>query len=380
MEFSSELLNNRVTADQPLTFDQNTEVEIEGKKHKLGAERLPSGDIRISIYAPNASEIVAKTQILQIELKRTKEGIFTGNLPYLRNQTGIWTIDILVDGDLFLYPYLPIYWTNNRPCNFIEVPDERIDFSEIRDVPHGAMTRQIYWAKSLNTWERCTVYTPPGYMKGTEEYPVLYLLNGGSDNETSWQYSGRVNYILDNLIASGECKPFIVVMNNGMLRYPETHGKLLDDAYEKMLCESCIPFIEENFRVKTDKWSRAIGGLSMGAYMTCDIGFNHPDLFGCMGTFTACMTHENFPTTYERPFNRVLSEGAESFGEKYRVFYCSTTTQEDHYDYFEADEELCSNAGINKLPCYVRKLYPYDTSKWNSWRMGIRDYAKLLFR
>jgi enterochelin esterase family protein len=69
------------------------------------------------------------------------------------------------------------------------------------------------------------------------------------------------------------------------------------------------------------------------------------------------------------------------FGRDFKVYFRSTTPQEDHYhDYFIADDKLCADAGLDTLPSYHRIVYPARTTKWNSWRMGLRDYAQLLFR
>ena len=300
--------------------------------------------------------------------------------------TGPVGVSIYIDGSLVLSPYIPIFWTKDRPCNYIEVPDEEMDFVMMHDVLHGSYTREIYWADNLHTWQRCFVYTPPGYMKDSEkEYPVLYLLHGGTDNETSWEYAAGVTQIMDNLIAAGECEEFIVVMNNGMLRYEDEpdgvwkYSGIWDMAFEEMLIGSCIPYIEKNYRVKTGKWNRAIGGLSMGSYQTNDIGLRHPELFGYMGHFTASMTQETIRTTYERPYKERVKD--RSFFEKnYKVYFRSTTPNEDHPEYYAADDRIYHDAGIDTLSCYVRKLYPEGTSRWKSWRMGLRDYAQLLFR
>jgi enterochelin esterase-like enzyme len=195
-----------------------------------------------------------------------------------------------------------------------------------------------------------------------------------------WGFAGRVSYILDNLIAAGKAEPFLVVMNNDMLRYPGNNSGVIDLAFEQMLIESCIPHIERNHRVKTGKWNRALAGLSMGSMMSCDIAFRHPEVFGNLATFTASMTHETFQTTYVRPYPTVLKD-SQKFGKNYQVYFRSTTKQEDHYpDYFVGDDKLAADSGIDKLPNYHRFLYPDRTTKWNSWRLGMRDYAQLLFR
>ena len=59
------------------------------------------------------------------------------------------------------------------------------------------------------------VYTPPGYSKSNQSYPVLYLLHGLNDYERGWTQSGRANLIMDNMIAEGKAKPAIIVMPFG---------------------------------------------------------------------------------------------------------------------------------------------------------------------
>jgi len=43
---------------------------------------------------------------------------------------------------------------------------------------------------------------------------VLYLQHGGGEDETGWGSQGRTDLIMDNLIAAGKTKPFIIVMAN----------------------------------------------------------------------------------------------------------------------------------------------------------------------
>ena len=62
---------------------------------------------------------------------------------------------------------------------------------------------------------RAFVYTPPGYDTGGQRYPVLYLQHGSGESERGWTSQGRANFILDNLIAAGEAKPMLIVMEKG---------------------------------------------------------------------------------------------------------------------------------------------------------------------
>ncbi len=380
--FSKEYLSNKFFANQALGFNAPLPEKVSDKRVETGAILQENGDYVFRIYAPNALDVRIELawNDKPLVLEKNSEGFFEGVYKYNIRLTGQVGVTVLVDGAVFLSPFIPIFWTLDRPCNYIEVPDYEMNFALINDVPHGAYIREIYWVEEQNSYQRCFIYTPPGYMKGDKKYPVLYLLHGGMDNEISWEYGANICQIMDNNIASGASEEFVVVMNNGMLRYEENKfNNKWDLALENMIINSCIPYIESNYRVKTDKWSRAIGGLSMGSYQTNDIGFRHPELFGYMGQFTASITHEKAVRTYERKYEAVLSNSAK-FSETYRVFWRSTTPNEDHFEYFVTDDNLYKEFGIDKLPCYYRNVYPDGTSRWKSWRMGVRDYTKLLFR
>jgi enterochelin esterase family protein len=384
VRFSKDYLSNKVFQDQPLNFGPATPVHIDGKTLEVGALVQPSGDLLFRIYAPDAKEVRMKVStgpahIREFILTKQGDGIFSGLLSYDENVTGPAYVQVYVDGAIFLDPYLPIRWAGSGPRNIVEIPDSEQEFTLIKDVPHGAVGREIFWVDALKSWERYFVYTPAGYVKSTKEFPVLYLQHGGGENETTWVYTGRAAHILDNLIAEGKAEPFIVVMNNGMVRYRSSAANVYDEAFERMLIEGCIPHLEKNYRVKTDKWNRAIAGLSMGCYQSCDIAFRHPEMFGSLGTLNASMTHETFPTTYERPYPTVMKD-PETFAKNYKLYFRSTMPGEDHFPYFLADDKICANAGIDRLPSYHRIVYPERTSKENGWRMGLRDFSLLLFR
>lgn len=398
MQFDQELLSNKIFQATELSFDytplsKNGDEPFDPERDR-SAQLLPNGDYLLRFLAPEAKEIkvvpwfgdptpegYAPWRDKPIYAVRDESGLFTLLLPFNENHTGPRNLDIYVDGTFVVWPYLPVYWSGGKVWNFLEVPDVDLAFSYIQDVPHGAVSHNYFWSGETGDWERCVVYTPPGYMNGTESYPVLYLQHGGTENETVWTSCGRVNFIMDNLIAEGKCVPFLIVMNNGMLRYEaQRANNYMDDCFENMLIRDCIPYIESHYRVKTGKWNRAIAGLSMGSMQTNDIGFKHPDLFGNMGSFTSAMYHTDFFTTYERPWPKVMAN-PEQFMRDYKVFFCSATPQEDHLPLFLKDAEIMREAGIEgKMPGYRRVIHDGRFIRWDSWRMGMREFATMLFR
>ena len=223
MEFTKELLANKIFESTDLSFDfiPRGRRELKGfdPMFERTAQLQSDGSYLLRFNAPNANEIkvvpwfgdptpdgYAPWRDEPIFGSKDENGVFTVVLPFEENKTGPRNLDIYIDGTFVVWPYLPIYWSGGLQWNYVEVPDNDMEFCYIQDVPHGIVGHNYYWSDATNNWERCLVYTPPGYMSGTESYPVLYLQHGGGENETVWTSCGRVNFIMDNLIAEGKCK------------------------------------------------------------------------------------------------------------------------------------------------------------------------------
>src|SRR5215831_4820026 len=99
--------------------------------------------------------------------------------------------------------------------NRLLVPGKLGDLIAVQNVPHGNVISVWYPSPTLGATRRMYVYTPPAYDKTKDKYPVVYLLHGGGGDEEGWISRGRANYIIDNLIASKQAVPMIVVITNG---------------------------------------------------------------------------------------------------------------------------------------------------------------------
>jgi enterochelin esterase-like enzyme len=170
---------------------------------------------------------------------------------------------------------------------------------EVADVPHGIIHHHFYRSKIADEDRDYYVYTPPDYDPGRNtQYPVLYLLHGFSDDASGWTAVGRANVILDNLIAQGKAKPMIIVMTLGYgdMAVIRRGWKSWDDKelawrnlsrYTDILLGEVVPQIETTYRVKKDRDSRAIAGLSMGGAESLLTGLNHSDKFAWIGAFSS---------------------------------------------------------------------------------------------
>ncbi len=185
--------------------------------------------------------------------------------------------------------------------NYFIIGGGQADLYLTKDVPHGSIHKDWYYSASEDFTRRLTVYTPAAY-DGKKRFPVLYLLHGIGGDEEAWMDLGRASQILDNLIASGEAEPMIVVMTNGNISQQAAPGygpegfpvpsmglpKTMEGSFEAAFPE-VVNFIDGKYRTIAKKNSRAIAGLSMGGFHSMHISKEYPDMFNYVGLFSAAL-------------------------------------------------------------------------------------------
>jgi enterochelin esterase-like enzyme len=201
---------------------------------------------------------------------------------------GYYRYNFNVDGLAVIDPRNPATSeSNNNVWSLVGVPGA--EFMDTREVPHGAVAEVTYYSSALKRFRRMHVYTPPGYEGGEGKFPVFYLLHGASDSDDSWSTVGRAGFIMDNLIAAKKAKPMLVVMpagHTGPFRMGGGARPTVDEFAEDFL-KDIVPHIEKNYRVHTDRKSRALAGLSMGGGQTLNIGIPNLEKFGYLGVFSS---------------------------------------------------------------------------------------------
>jgi predicted alpha/beta superfamily hydrolase len=204
-------------------------------------------------------------------------------------EEGFHYYHVTIDGGVFNDPGTGNYFGSTRWESGIEIPAHDQDFYALKDVPHGHVQQILFPSKSTNTFRRAFIYTPPGYEKDTKKkYPVLYLQHGWGEDETAWSTQGHANLIMDNLIAEGKIKPFIIVMTYGMTNdiRPGSPGGLRSfniQPFQTVLIDELIPYVDSHFRTMANQLHRAMAGLSMGGFETHTITLARPDVFSYYG-------------------------------------------------------------------------------------------------
>jgi enterochelin esterase family protein len=399
-------------ADAPVVEDfKPATSNQEGKQYP---QVNSQGIVRERISAPSAQSVALDLGGTKYPLTKGDNGLWTGDSK--PQDEGFHYYQIVVDGAQTPDPNSLYYYGASRWGSGLEIPAKDQDFYALKNVPHGQLREIYYFAKSTTNTRHIFVYTPPDYDKDpAKRYPVLYLQHGMGENETGWGNQGRTGIIMDNLIAEGKAKPFIIVMENGLSGFggggfgggfggprrgagapgaaPAAGGTNAPAAaparggfgggfaggFEKVLIEDLIPYIDANFRTLADQPHRAMAGLSMGGMQTVSIAPNHLDLFSHIGVFSGGTISTNSIKDLDA-FKKAVKLVFISYGSREIEGRSSRGGAPGGRGGFGGDpkgsvEEL-KQAGIN-AHFYVS---PQTAHEWQSWRRSLYQFAQLAFQ
>lgn len=326
----------------------------------------PNGLVTFNISAPHAKSVEFSSQFIE------------KNMPMTCNNKGTWSITLKPQpADIYPYNFVVDGTAVQDPANMNIFPNERFKASilempapdaiyTMRNVPHGRITYTGYHSEKLNTYRPLLVYTPAEYDQNPDKkYPVFYLVSGTTDTEETWFKVGRVNAILDNLIAEGKAEPMIVVMPYGFMLNgtPRPSSLAAADMYNDFTTEltsAVMPFVESNFRTINDRESRAIAGFSRGGGQSLYTAFSNLDKFAWVASYAAFLTDEvmekRFPEIDQKP---------ETLNNELRLLWYGVGSSDFLYNDVITNWKYLDRKGIN----YKKK----ETTGGHTW-MNARDY------
>lgn len=332
------------------------------------------GRVRARISAPEAEKVQLDISAVKYDLTKDENGVWTGDSN--PQDDGFHYYQLWIDGAAVPDPNSLYFYGAMRWGSGIEIPAHDQDFYALKDVSHGQIRQILFYSKSTDSSRRAFVYTPPDYNKDlTKRYPVLYLQHGWGEDETGWSNQGKTNLIMDNLIANGKVKPFIIVMTYGMTNEVKFGGLRTFDIkpFQTVLINELIHYIDANFRTLTDQPNRAMAGLSMGGFETRLITLKNLAVFSHIGLFSGgSISPDDVNST-------------PGFKDKVKLVFVSYGSRElknrrnggrgpfggDPRENTDAIKELGVNAHF-----YVS---PNTAHEWQSWRRSLYEFAPLLF-
>ena len=374
----------------------------------LGAQypRIHS-DLRASfrLLAPDALKVQVNVGGTRYDMTKDAEGYWTATSKPL--VPGFHYYALFIDGVSVNDPGSETFYGVSRQHSGIEVPEAGVDFYLPKSVPKGQIREHGYYSKITEAWRRCFVYLPPGYDNAPKmRYPVLYLQHGGGEDERGWLIQGRVNHVMDNLLAEGKAKPMIIVMDRGYALKPGepmprppvmntpssplTGGSGAPAAappppprmpasttFEEVVTQELIPEIDKTYRTLTDRDSRAMAGLSMGGAQTFQITMKHLDKFSYIGGFSGAGGMMGGPFDAKTAYNGALADAA-AFNKKVKLVWLGIGTAEPErmYKSVKNFHDALEQAGIK----HTYWESPGTAHEWQTWRRSLNLFAPLLFR
>lgn len=322
--------------------------------------------ITFRYYSPNAQKVYLDAEFL------------TAVMPMIKDSAGVWSITVPpVQPDIYPYyfwidsiqsadPNNTLIFANERfKRSLVEVPGDTPLVHEMQNVPHGKISYRYYNSSALGSIRTLLVYTPPGYDENSnKKYPVLYLIHGGSDTEETWTKVGRANFIADNLIASGNAVPMIIVMPYGNV-WPKPMGDFTKDVVNDI-----IPFIESNYRVLTDSKNRAVAGFSVGGGQTLNIGFTNTEKFGYICSYAPYTATDEFKKNFTN-----WSPDASLINSRLKLFTISVGTEDFLYESVKQNISMFQEKNIK-----LDTLIVPGGHTWMNCKLFLANTLQQLFR
>jgi enterochelin esterase-like enzyme len=364
-----------------------------GAAEIVSPEINADNSVTIRFMAPEAKEVKLSGDWMPAE------GWTPGSVAMIKGEKGLWSFTAeVLPSELYSYSFLVDGVKSTDPNNVYLIRDVasvtnvfivgggQADLYKVNEVPHGTVARRWYNSPGNEKIRRITFYTPPGYEDSKEKYPVLYLLHGMGGDEEAWIALGRTAQILDNLIAQGKAKPMIVVMPNGNVAQEAAPGEsnlgfykptfqlpnTMDGKYEATFPD-IIKFVESSYRVKAEKSSRAIAGLSMGGFHSLHISRYYPNTFDYVGLFSAAILPDQKVTSkvYEKLDETLKAQKANG----YKLYWIGIGKTDFLYKNVGDYRKKLDDMGFK---------YVYRETEgghiWKNWRVYLSEFTPLLFK
>jgi enterochelin esterase family protein len=380
-----------------VTWSLSAQQDLFNENPIISPQINADNSVTFQIKAPEAETVSVSGSLdgenafapITYDMKKGDDGIWRFTTPVLPSE--LYRYHFVIDGARTTDPgnAFAIRDVGNISNVFV-IGGDKADLYKVQNVPHGTVAYRWYDSPGNGKMRRLTVYTPPGYEKSSEKYPVLYLLHGVGGDEESWTGSGRASEILDNLIAQGKAQPMIVVMTNGNVSQEAAPGKgsdgfvkptfrlphTMDGKFEETFID-VMKFVEGNYRTIEKKEGRAIAGLSMGGFHTANISLYYPNTFDYVGLFSSALGVQpmnNNPSPVYQNQDEKLKQQMEN---GYKLYWMGMGVDDMPMIYN-------GNKDFRKKMDDMGMKYEYLETQgghtWNNWRNYLSIFVAKLFK
>lgn len=329
----------------------------------------PDGTVTFRYSNPTATQVQVDVQ-------------FAGRHDMVKGDDGVWTLTLgpaakdiypycfVVDGNSVMDPENPDFFPNETFKNSLldlSGGDPTMIYG-LRDVPHGTVDYINYPSAAFGN---AIVYTPPFYEQNTgRHYPVMYLISGTTDTEEVYYKVGKMNLILDNLIAEGVAKEMIIVLpyGNPAKALPASANPfMMGDLFGKDVLEGLMPYVESHYRTINDRDHRAVGGFSRGGNQGLALGLTNLDKFSWLCSYSS-FTSMDLPGVYDK---------AEKLNKDINLFWLGVGTDDFLFGNAKEYMDFLDAKGIRNRKVFTTDKFGHT---WMNARYFLDKSFRLLFQ
>jgi enterochelin esterase-like enzyme len=184
--------------------------------------------------------------------------------------------------------------------------------------------------------------------------------------------------ILDNLIAAKKATPMLVVMPDANIGMGGFNAQGIENSlktFEREMKETILPFVENNYRVKSDAADRALAGLSLGGLHTLYTGLQNTNMFSYLGVFSSGWIIPMMNNIADAQYD-LLQKDSSSVNKNLKQFWIAMGGKDDiAYKNGQLMMEKLKQLNIR----YSYSEYPGGHT-WPVWRNNLYNFAPLLFK
>ncbi len=376
IQYDSAMLNRILTST--LVLASGALAQAPAPAPLVSPQVLPDHRVVFRLRAPKASEVTIAGDFW---LEQNRVGKLA------KDDQGVWSLTTEA-----LKPDYYSYWftvdgvrmpdpadgltkpgiSETQSAFFVPGPEEAL--LEAGAVPHGEIRTVYYSAVALGKQRRMHIYFPPGYESGQTRYPVVYLFHGGGDDDWAWESIGRVNFVMDNLIAQGKAKPMILVMPSLWAVDPPVRADRSAEneaLFQKTLFQDVIPYTEAHYRVLPGAANRAVGGLGAGRNMLPNLVWPNIDKFDSVFFVSGGADAERF-AFLQKQFPGVIDNPANI---KRVKFFLGDGINDAS---FASAKNLADE--LKKRGYTITFFQSDNTHGWPEFRLNFIQFAQIAFR
>lgn len=267
---------------------------------------------------------------------------------------------IEVDGKKYLIPNHETYFGYNQPVNGFEI-DSNDSFFKNKTRKKGKIEKLVCYDADESEF---FLYKPFGF-SSKKSYPLLILFHGSGENATGWIKQGKIQNILDNMIARKKIAPLIVLMVNGDIANEKNYSSIEEGTLaelpiiENQLMTKILPNLQQKFHFS----QKSIAGLSKGSYQAFKIGTDYSGFFSEVGLFSPVLYSEDSDDKFKNINKEAFS--------KQSYFLSVGDLEDDRFLNFKSVlEEQFKKNNVE----YESYISPNTYHEWLTWRRSLYNF------